>query len=780
MSRKVGNTLETKSGGTAMWNWISRRSLLKAAAWSALPPFVSAGVAFRPEAARAGSNAPGASVEYLPVTLDVVPFPRNISFTANMPGKEPVTLSGHYWYNAPALAANTRCPAILELNPYRCRDGTMYVDSKMHPWFAYSGYLSFRVDLQGSGNSTGSLTDEYTEEELSYCVQVIQQIANLPICDGNVGMIGESWSAVNSLMVAAREDCPSALKAVVVNCGSDDRYNDDVHYMGGAMMMDNVGWASSMWGWLPAPPDPAVVGDSWRENWRQRIRNMSFWFQQWGTHQTRDEYWSRTSVRDHYDKVKVPVFIMSGWEDGYKNPVDHVLRGLGGLGKPVAAMLGPYGHRYPFDGYPGPRVDWLRYVVDNWWDKWLRGKEPDPAKLWPELTLWLGNSREPESSPDFEDSGTWVAEDHDWMKRTKEKHFFLAPNGSLLAEPPTAASSSTASVALAAAGTPLTMGTSMLETSSFGNSGNPDLPGDQTPDDNLSITFDSASLSQDLACYGYPVVKLNLTCDKPIAALVVRLTEVSPTSGKSHLVSYSFFNLVYREGDQAKPQPVEPRLFAVEVPLNIIGHVFKQGWKIRLAVSPVYFPTLWGAPEVPRIELFAGPAEGKSPAVLILPGRDARLEDEGLNARLPPHTAYVDPELYVPTLETIRPGSNQRLVERVDVDGSPGTVVRKTFDSGRTVFGGALDNLLVDVKASENFQILDGQPLSQTGFTRYETTLQRSDWIVQVVTSTRVWSEKQSSDGGVVFKYQANVQGFTDGELFEEAQVEGTIPRLWV
>ena len=208
-------------------------------------------------------------------------------------------------------------------------------------------------------------------------------------------MIGESWSAINSLMVAARDDCPAALKAVVVNCGSDDRYNDDVHYMGGAMMMDNIGWASSMWGWLPSPPDPAVVGDSWREAWRNRIRNMSFWFQQWGSHQTRDDYWSRTSVRDHYDKVKVPVFIMSGWEDGYKNPVDFVLRGLGGLGKPVAAMLGPYGHRYPFDGFPGPRVDWLNYVVDNWWDRWLRGKEPDPKALWPELTLWLGNWCEP-------------------------------------------------------------------------------------------------------------------------------------------------------------------------------------------------------------------------------------------------------------------------------------------------------------------------------------------------------------------------------------------------
>jgi putative CocE/NonD family hydrolase len=758
-----------------MWNWISRRSLLKAAALSALP--MGLGPQLRAARADATSATPG--VEYLPVSLDVVPYPKPISFTVSLPGKDPVTLYGHYWYNAPLLAANQRCPAIVELNPYRCRDGTMYIDSRMHPWFAHEGYVCFRVDLQGSGCSTGSLTDEYTAEELSYCIQVVNQVAALPFCDGNVGMIGESWSAINSLMVAAHDDCPAALKAIVVNCGSDDRYNDDVHYMGGAMMMDNIGWASSMWGWLPAAPDPAAVGESWRDMWRDRIRNHTFWFEQWGRHQTRDEYWSATSVRDHYDKVKVPVFIMSGWEDGYKNPVDHLLRGLAALGKPVTAMLGPYGHRYPFDGYPGPRVDWLRYVVDTWWDRWLKGKEPDPQKLLPELTVWLGESREPAISPDFDDKGMWVAEDHDWQSRARDRSFFLGTDRTLSPAVPAQASDSTSLAALSVAGTPLNLGTSMLETSSFGNAANPDLPGDQSADDAQSISFDSAPLADDIACYGFPVVKLNVSCDQPLASLCIRLTEVSPTTGQSHLVSYSFFNLVYRGGDQAKPEPVGPGVFAIEVPLNVIGHIFKRGWKIRLAVSPFHFPTMWQAPQAAAVTLHAGAIDGMKPAVLTLPERTPRAEDARVAALLPPRTTYVDPEIYVPTLETIREGSNQRVVSRVEVDGAPGTLVAKTFDSGRSIFGGALDKLLVDVKATENFRILDNQPLSDTGFTRYESTLQRGDWIVQVVTTTKVWSEA-GADGAHVFRYEATVQGFTDGELFEENRREGTIPRLWV
>ena len=48
-----------------------------------------------------------------------------------------------------------------------------------------------------------------------------------------------------------------------------------------------------------------------------------------------------------------------------------------------------------------------------------------------------------------------------------------------------------------------------------------------------------------------------------------------------------------------------------------------------------------------------------------------------------------------------------------------GMLVSKTFDSGSYLYGGALDHLLVDEVARENYQLLDGDPLSATGFTEY-------------------------------------------------------------
>jgi predicted acyl esterase len=718
-------------------------------------------------------TCPDDDVQFIEVR-DKVPLPQVITFSVHYRGT-PIILYAHYWYNADALNAGRRMPAIVEFNPYRRRDGMVYVDSMMYPWFAFNEYLCFRVDLQGSGDSEGLITDEYTEEELRYCVQVIEQIAALPICDGNVGMMGKSWSAINSLMVAARDDCPAALKAVIVCCGTDDRYNDDVHYMDGAMMQDNVGWPSSMWGWVPLPPDPAIVGARWEEMWRGRIQHMNFWFEQWGSHQTRDDYWSRTSVRDHYDQVKVPVFMLSGWQDGYKNPVERAITALGTLGKPVNGLLGPWGHKYPYDGFPGPRIDWLRYIVTHWWDRWLKGKEPDPRTTWPQLTVWLGESRapDPDREPAYTDSGKWVAEDYQWADRRRDIPLYLAPGNSLSPSPPARhqAYVSTADV---------TLGTSALETSSWGECLNDDLPGDQHDDDRRSFHFDSEPLTEDLECFGYPQVTLNLECDRPLASIAVRLNEVSPETGQSHLVTYRFFNLCYRGGDMAHPEPVEAGLFAVSFDLNLLGHIFKRGWRVRLAVSPSFFPTMWQSPELATLTLHAGPTGHLPPSTLFLPGRAPRPEDVYIQALLPGSvTAYVDPEQYCPTERTLRDASSTRTVEHVSVSGRPGILVKKVFDSGSYEYGGVLENLIVDETASENFQIVDGDPLSVEGFTRYASTLARGDWRATAITNTRVWTE-QAPSGEFVFRYEASVETFIGGEPFAQHRVTGSIPRRWV
>src|SRR5207248_11286520 len=114
--------------------------------------------------------------------------------------------------------------------PYRKNDATAVGDSKRHPWFAAHGYASVRVDIRGSGDSDGILEDEYLQQEQDDALEVIAWLAAQPWCTGAVGMFGISWGGFKSLQVAARR--PTAIRAVIRYCSTDDRCEGDVRQMG--------------------------------------------------------------------------------------------------------------------------------------------------------------------------------------------------------------------------------------------------------------------------------------------------------------------------------------------------------------------------------------------------------------------------------------------------------------------------------------------------------------------------------------------------------------------
>ena len=201
-------------------------------------------------------------------------------------------LAARIWL--PEDAAADPVPAILEYLPYRRRDGTAARDYLTHPYFAARGYACVRVDMRGTGDSDGLLLDEYLKQEQDDALEVIAWIARQPWCSGAVGMMGISWGGFNGLQVAARR--PPALRAVISLCSTDDRYADDVHYMGGALLIDNLRWASTMFGYQTRPPDPAIVGERWREMWIERLNAEPLLLRTWLEHQTRDAYWRHGSV----------------------------------------------------------------------------------------------------------------------------------------------------------------------------------------------------------------------------------------------------------------------------------------------------------------------------------------------------------------------------------------------------------------------------------------------------------------------------------------------------
>jgi predicted acyl esterase len=89
------------------------------------------------------------------------------------------------------------------------------------------------------------------------------------------------------------------------------------------------------------PPDPLVVGDSWRERWLERLEATPPFVEAWLSHQRRDEFWKQGSVCEGYAAIECAVYAVGGWADPYRNAVFRLLEGLPG---PKKALIGPWSH----------------------------------------------------------------------------------------------------------------------------------------------------------------------------------------------------------------------------------------------------------------------------------------------------------------------------------------------------------------------------------------------------------------------------------------------------
>ena len=295
--------------------------------------------------------------------VDTFPHKIETLHHVTIPMPDGAMLAARIW--RPVSALTTPVPAVLEYIPYRQRDGTAARDAQHHPYFAGHGYAAVRVDLRGSGDSQGVMHDEYSEQELADGEAVIAWLADQPWCNGRVGMIGISWGGFNGLQLAARQ--PPNLAAVITVCSTDDRYADDVHYMGGCLLGDNLSWASTMFAYNARPPDPDTVGADWRDMWLERLEHSGLWLDTWLRHPHRDDYWRHGSICEDFAAVRVPVLAASGWADGYSNAVFRLLEHLD---VPRLGLIGPWSHKYPHLGVPGPAVGFLQEAV-RWWDRWL-------------------------------------------------------------------------------------------------------------------------------------------------------------------------------------------------------------------------------------------------------------------------------------------------------------------------------------------------------------------------------------------------------------------------
>ena len=620
----------------------------------------------------------------------VAAFPRPVRRIEHcwIPLPDGCRLAARVWL--PEDAETSPVPAIVEYIPYRKRDFTRARDEPMHHYFAGHGYAAVRVDVRGSGESDGVLLDEYAEQELADGVAVIDWLAARPWCTGAVGMIGKSWGGINVLEIAARR--PPALRAIITVCGSDDRYADDAHYMGGCLLNENLTWGSMLLTSSALPPDPALVGERWRALWLARLDHAVLFPEVWLRHQRRDAYWRRADL----ERITCAVYAVGGWADAYANAIPRL---LAGLTAPRKGLIGPWAHVYPHSGSPGPAIGFLQEAL-RWWDQWL--KEIDTGVLdEPLVRIWMQESH---------DGGRWVAEATWPSPRIVPKRLALGP-GRLLEE----AGGPETPLAWRS---PQSIGLAAGDWCSFG--GGDDAPTDQRDDDGGSLTFDSSPLGERLEILGAPVADLELAVDRPEAFVAVRLNEIRP-DGSSVRVTYGVLNLTHRTSHEHR-EALEPgRRYRVRVALNHIAHAFTAGSRVRLAVSTAYWPVVWPSAQAVALTLFTGASGLELPVRPPDPGDD-RLRPFEAPEGAPP-AAYVE----------LRPRRVERTVERDEVAGE---IVYAVVSEGGQ---GRMEEIDLELEQSSvrRYRIQEHDPLTARAEVVQRMGLRRGPWAVAV--ESRVW-----------------------------------------
>ena len=634
----------------------------------------------------------------------VTKFPRETKEIENfwIPMSDGVKLAARMYL--PVDAAKHKVPALLEYLPYRKRDGTHVRDALTHPYMAGHGYASVRVDMRGSGDSEGIMLDEYTKQEQDDALDVIAWLAKQKWCSGKVGMFGISWGGFNALQVAARQ--PPALKAIVTICSTDDRYEDDIHYKGGTLLNENLGWAATMLAYSSRAPDPKIVGTKWRKMWMERLKNEPFLLIPWLQHPHRDAYWKHGSVCEDFGKITTPALVVGGWNDAYSNAVPRLMRGLRCARK---AIIGPWVHKYPHFAVPEPKIGFLQEMV-RWWDHYLKDID---TKVQDEqdYRVYVMDAYKPGKFP-AKISGRWIGDPYWGFGNTETKTWALSSKG----------------ISAAADDKSFTI-TSKQNTGFDGGEYciiwlGPEFPGDQAKDDAQSITFDSPAVVDDLDIVGQPTITLEFSVDKPVAHVAIRLNDVWP-SGEVSRITYHLQNLCMRENRETPTALVPGQRYTLKIKMDDIAWKVPKGHKLRVSISTSYFPMMWPAPEPVALTVHTAKSE------LNLPIRKKPAVEKEVK--------FGAPEAASPVAQKeIKPSSNKR---KVSVNAKTGeTKLEIVDDFGRQEI--KPHGMIIWGAGRENYSIMPDDPLSAKMETHWTEGRKRGTWETRTETYGRLTATK--------------------------------------
>ena len=633
-----------------------------------------------------------------------------------------VRLAVSYWRPVPRCACE-KFPVVLEMLPYRKDDSSYMSEYSQNAYLARRGLAAAQVDVRGTGSSEGRLGDrEYSNAELRDIQDVIELLAHQPWCNGRVGMIGMSWSAFNGIMTAMRR--PPHLGALYAMHGSEDIYGNDIHYIDGALHLDI--YSIEMETENPAPRAPDYRLDE--AYFRDRF-DAEPWILTYLRHQRDGEWWEDgRSLDTDYAAVDIPVFVVGGLLDGYRDFVPHMLENMG---VPMRGEIGTWNHDWPVGGAPGPNYE-SRQTAVRWFHRWLNG-HPNGVMDEPRFTVFVRGSVP--ASPDLATTpGEFRAGDWPFPGSAAVRYY---PQGDHSLQ--TAVGPSARHALAYRPGTGTEVGNWWGEAT-----------GDMRGADAASLVYDSPAMEESRVLVGIPKVRLAVACDAPLAHWMVRLEDVHP-DGSVSLVTGGLVNGAQRRS-RTEPEALVPgQEVELLIPLRFTTWTFEKGHRIRLAVTNAQFPMIWPTPY-------------PMTTTLVLGGGASELE-------LPFVLAAARPRM--PVLLVPEPVEEAPDARSVDSGSSSRTLVRDNFT---TVTSGEFHEYEVHgrrYRTSEQlvYRTRDDCPAESSFRGEGEWKMAASGRVVQVKAEVDVRSD------ATVFHVAVKRRLYENGALVREKEWQEDIPR---
>jgi uncharacterized protein len=501
-----------------------------------------------------------------------------------------------------------KLPLILIRTPYKKE-----LNELTASYYARRGYAVAIQDVRGRFGSKGKWVPFFNEAKDGY--DAIEYLAKLPWCTGKVGMIGGSY--VGWVQLWAATENPPHLTTIIPNVAPPGPFYNIPYEYGVFFIYGSIWWAQILESNATGDISGAKMTKINDKKYEKELLKLpvidldivllgkknKYW-RNWIKNNVNGKYWANANLKEKLKKVKIPVFLQSGWfdGDGIGSKLNYQSLKDGG-NKNVKLILGPWGHSskssstfkdHDFTKAAAPDLEVL-YL--RWFDYWLKGvknKIMDEPKV--QLFAMFSNK--------------WVNGETYPVKKTKFTNIYLSStksaqtgkgDGKLLFEKPVVKDSFDSYVYDPQNPTPAPdfyfTDSDELKKEKEGKSIDLDKKKKKIKENHLKVSNER----KDILVYETKVLEKPITIAGPISSVIYASTDAKDTDwfvsissinakGELFILARGKIRARYRKSTFKSVLLEKNKVYEYKIDMWQTGITFKKGEKIRVEITSAAFP----------------------------------------------------------------------------------------------------------------------------------------------------------------------------------------------